>query len=392
MKIHVFINCYWGTGMSGGDRRVLEQLKRWKDTLEYSFIVYTTVNFYEIMKSEGINHLKIELVDVQQKKKRGIISAYIQRTRNCQKLLRNNISSGDVLYSPTDILPDILPAAMVKMFYQKEGYRWCMITHHIYERFYNRPGNKIVNFISCSQQKLAIFLGKKYADVIMTPSPIVYQYFREKSFPMDKVVMTSNAVDNAFIDASNLDIKGYDACFLARLNYSKGIFELPEIWDRVVKRYPDAQLAVMGRGSEEIVKQMTEIIEKKKLQNNIKLLGYVESEEAYSIMKKSKVFLFTSHEEGWGIALAEALVCQTPVVAYELSVFNYIFKVGTNLCKLKDVDEMAEKVCYLLEHEEERISQGIEGRKYILSHYSLDAVAQNDLDILLSREREYIDG
>lgn len=383
MNIHIFINCYWGTGISGGDRRILELLKRWHNTDQYKFIVYTTHSFYKVMKAEGITHLSVEFSDEKLSKRHNIIFEYICRTLICIRKLKKNISKGDVLYSPTDILPDVIPAFYVKAKYRKKV-RWCMISFHVFETFYKRPGNVMTNFISCFQQKYAMHLGNKYSNAYLTTSPVVYDYMKQHKYSMDKVHLINNAVDVLAIERSNLRIKGYDACFLARLNYSKGIFELPEIWKKVTEKFPDAKLGIIGKGSEEITIQMRKCILEYGMQNNIEMLGYVETDKAYSIMKNSKVFLFTSHEEGWGMALAEALVCGIPAVVYDLAIFRHLFKEGVTLCKLKDTQEMALQVCYMLENEKERRREGEKGRKYVLEHYSLDSVASEELKILMN--------
>lgn len=384
MNIHVFINCYWGPGISGGDRRALEILKRWKNTDSYRFIIYTTSRFYELMQQENITHLEVVLTDTNEKREKGLIRAYMRRTIQCIKALKRNLQPGDVLYSTTDILPDVVPPAYFKLK-QKAKYRWSMITFHIFEIFYKRPGNVLVNFLSCYQQKYAMHLGNKYADTYMTTSPLVQQYMQQHRYYMDKVTLIDNAVDTEIIDNSNLNIQGYDACFLARLNYSKGILELPIIWKKVIQKYPDARLAIMGKGSDEIVNELQECIRENQVEKSIDIMGYVESEKAYSIMKASKLFLFTSHEEGWGMALAEALVCGIPAVAYNLPIFKYLFKEGVVLCELKDTSSMADKVCSILENEEKGKKMGLAGREYILRHYSLDKVAEKELQIILGK-------
>lgn len=381
MRIHILINCYWGTGISGGDRRILEMLKRWENRNEYSLIVYTTYNFSKLIEREGVRNIEIVLLDKEGIKEKNIILSYIMRTIVCIKKLKEYVQCGDVIYSTTDILPDVLPGYYIKHA-MKCRIRWVMITFHIFESFIKRPGNKLVNFISCSQQIYANYLGKKRADNMLTTSPFVYEYFSKHGFDLEKVIITDNAVDVEIIENSNRECVGYDACFLARLNYSKGIFELPLIWERVVNKYPDAKLAIMGQGTDDIVIQLENLISEKKLSENINLLGYVDSEMVYSLMKKSKIFLFTSHEEGWGMALAEALVCEIPAVVYDLPIFRHLFKKGLNICKMKDVEEMANKVCFLLDNEDIRRQQGQEGKRYILENYSLDVVAEKELEIL----------
>jgi glycosyltransferase involved in cell wall biosynthesis len=58
---------------------------------------------------------------------------------------------------------------------------------------------------------------------------------------------------------------------------------------------------------------------------NIELAGFVSEAEKFSLLKKSKYFFFPSYEEGWGIALAEALYCECRCICYELPHYRSIF-------------------------------------------------------------------
>jgi len=51
---------------------------------------------------------------------------------------------------------------------------------------------------------------------------------------------------------------------------------------------------------------------------NTKFLGFLDNEEKYRAVKASRVFLFPSSNESWGIVVAEALACGLPVVAFDI--------------------------------------------------------------------------
>jgi len=57
----------------------------------------------------------------------------------------------------------------------------------------------------------------------------------------------------------------------------------------------------------------------------VKFAGVVSEEEKFRLFKASRVFLMPSRYESWGIVIAEALVCGTPVVAYDLEAYRPIF-------------------------------------------------------------------
>jgi glycosyltransferase involved in cell wall biosynthesis len=58
---------------------------------------------------------------------------------------------------------------------------------------------------------------------------------------------------------------------------------------------------------------------------NIQLAGFISEEEKIVLLKKSACFFFPSYEEGWGIALAEALYCECRCLCYQLPHYQSIF-------------------------------------------------------------------
>ncbi|MBI3878697.1 MAG: glycosyltransferase [Verrucomicrobia bacterium] len=112
------------------------------------------------------------------------------------------------------------------------------------------------------------------------------------------------------------------ACFLGRMTSQKGIFDLLDVMERVAKADPEFRLLMMGNGPERAA--FVAELEKRRLANVI-VKGFVSDEEKYAILKESAFFFFPSLEEGWGIALAEALYCGCKCVTYELPHYRSIF-------------------------------------------------------------------
>ncbi len=381
MTIHVLCNCYWGDGISGGDARVLELLNAWHGKIDNNkVIVYTTAGFLKLMKEKFGDIYEVVLTDKGDKK--NLTLSYMGRTMECIKGLKKRFRKGDIVYSTTDILPDVIPASYIKSFF-KSKCRWIVITYHIYEKFYKRPGNIFINFLSCYQQKYAIHLGKKRADSYLTTSPEVKKLLENSKKISAKVGLNSCAVRISDIDKSDCSLGKYEATFLARLNYSKGVMELPQIWNLVVKKYPEAKLAIMGKGTPEIEEKLREEIKKYNLESNIDLPGFVSSEEGWSTIRESGCFLFTSHEEGWGMSVAEALTAGTPVVAYRLPVFEDLFPKGTVYCDMLNIRQMADAVCDLINDKEKADRLGKSGSEYVRSHYSIEKMTETETGFIL---------
>ncbi len=368
--------------MSGGDRRLIEILRRWQNTKEYSLYLYTTKQFNDLLIKENIKYANVFLTETTDNPK--ILNAYFSRMKICYNLLKQNVKEGDILYSPTDIMPDVIPAYKLKKKYGNT-ISWYMIVYHIYESFYKRPGNLLTNFLSTSQQRMDIKLAKRKADGLLSTSAIVLNKFKNSGWGEKKLHITDCSVDIDAIQKIEASVEHYDAVFLARLNYSKGIMELPEIWSKVCRKHPKVKLAIIGKGSPEILDELKGKIKSFGVENNIELKGYMSTEDAFALLKASDMFLFTSHEEGWGMAIAEAMTCGLPVVTYDLEIYKHVF--GDNIigCKLLDTDAMAEAVCKLLEDDEYRKNLGRKGQEYVLKRYSFEKTAQREWNIITNQ-------
>lgn len=73
-------------------------------------------------------------------------------------------------------------------------------------------------------------------------------------------------------------------------------------------RMPDKQLVVIGDGAEFASIQA-------KAQRNVKLIGFQDSQRVVQYMQNARAFVFAA-EEDFGICIAEALACGTPVIAF----------------------------------------------------------------------------
>ena len=99
------------------------------------------------------------------------------------------------------------------------------------------------------------------------------------------------------------------------------------------------------------------------------------------MVKNCKVFVFPSHEEGWGIAICEAMACGLPVVAYDLPVYREIFKQGMVTVPLIDIKRFSEEVVNLLENDEKRRILGTKAKNQA-KIYDWNSVAARELSLM----------
>jgi len=256
----------------------------------------------------------------------------------------------DLIYSTSDAISDVLPAFLLKIRFH--GVKW------IVKRYHDIPKTRVVSHFS---QKLSIFLMKK-ADLVIQNGKFGFDHLE-----IDRILPSKQK---------------YDAVFLSRLHESKGVFDLIEIWNSVCSELPNATLGIIGFGNDKVVAKLKMLIKRNNLQKNIKLLGFLEEKRAFSILKSSKLFLFPSHEEAFGLVLGEAMLCGAPIVTYALPDLqwcrDYVFEVP---CFEKEY--FAKLICKLLDDEKQR-TKNVEKAYQFAKSYTWENAVENELNLIYS--------
>ncbi len=200
----------------------------------------------------------------------------------------------EYVYSASDFWMDSLPAFILKL----KGNPWVA-------GFYMFAPKK--NKVFYYSQKPIKWLIDKYADVVCVTHESLLK-FKKPSV----VVRGGVDLQDAFIDDTK---KIYDAIFVGRFHHTKGISELMQIWDMVLKDNPGAKLAIIGDGDDETVRLKAWA----GYRPSVKMFGFLDKER-FDICRQSKIVLYTtpliySH---FSMAPIEAMACGCPLVSFKL--------------------------------------------------------------------------
>ncbi len=196
-----------------------------------------------------------------------------------------------------------------------------------------------------------------------------------------KIFVCGNGVDNSQIDDVQTDSLLFDGIFVGRLVHNKGVFEALSVFEAVCSKDNKAKFAFVGEGEPKIMRNLKEAIHKKKMEKNIMVFGYVDEEKKFELMKSSKIFIFPSHQEGWGIAVGEALACGLPVICYDLPAFKELFDCeAVRRCEEGNVNQMITETLRLIQNTEERKKLGLIARDFV-KKYDWEEVAKREAQI-----------
>jgi len=366
-------------GISGGDVRFVEIFTRIKNVDKVVITPLLGQKFCEMKKLDAAY-----FQTTQEAQFKNISFTYLKRIAEVLSL-KITINNEDILYSTSDFLPDVFPAFVYKL--RNKNAEWVANIFHIISNPAQRRGTFVTNFVSFFAQRLSFQLIKRRSDLIFVLNKGIVEQLVQLGFPKSKIRVTGAGVNLAHIDEVPMIKKDqYDACFLARLHPAKGIFDLIDIWKLVTSKMDSARLAIIYVGSESLESALMKKIKEENLESNVFMLPLT-GDDALRVVKSSKLFVFPSHEEGWGIAICEAMACGLPVVAYDLPVYREIFAQGIVTVPLRNIKRFSEEVVSLLENDEKRRVLGDKAKSQAIM-YDWDSVATRELSLMEERSRE----
>jgi colanic acid/amylovoran biosynthesis glycosyltransferase len=165
---------------------------------------------------------------------------------------------------------------------------------------------------------------------------------------------------------------------IARLVEKKGVQYGVEAVARLQRHYPHLEYHIVGDGP--LRSDLETQIQRLKMNDNVKLLGWKQQEEIVSLIAEADIFLAPSitaqdgDQEGIPVVLMEALAQGLPVLSTQHSGSGF-------LVPERDSAALAEKLTYLLQHSSLWAEMGQKGRAWVERYYDIHKL--NDQLVML---------
>jgi glycosyltransferase involved in cell wall biosynthesis len=143
-----------------------------------------------------------------------------------------------------------------------------------------------------------------------------------------KVSVGSYLISDSIIPIKKKIDRKEQFSIVARLNISKGHFELINQFSLLTKEYENAQLVIVGSGSQ--MDRLKKLTKKLNLDSNVVFAGNVSNDKIGTIYSDCLVSISSSYYEAFGIVNIEALREGTPIICTETSGSLDILKIGVN--------------------------------------------------------------
>lgn len=357
--------------VSGGDIRLLEIMKYSKGV---EINILTTPNGLEFLKKYDQPYARSYVIN--EVVQGGLISNLRISLKACF-YGQSGISEykDSIVYSSCEHLYDVLPAWRLK---RRNHCTWYAVYHWVEEYpWRDKRGNTpaLARYAYWLNRYFAGWLIKHYADDILAVSDqtkaklVAIKKINPKKIKAVYCGVEYQKIQRIIKKYAAEKGKTYDAVFMKRLNYGKGVLDLLKIWQGVVSKKPNAKLAIIGDGTAEVLSQIRTFITKNGLDKNIDLLGVIYDDEVkFRVINSAKVFLLPTHEENWAIVIGEAMAAGVPVVVSRLKEIVPIWQDNVVWCRVSDTKDFTGQVTNLLGNPKKAADLAARAHKFIVRY------------------------
>lgn len=187
------------------------------------------------------------------------------------------------------------------------------VAAEIWDYMYMFPINKIGRFI----EPLYFQLYKKIP--FWTDAPSTIDELVQFGIKREKALAIACPINNRTLHTLPQKEKDPTYIFVSRLVPMKGIEEIIKAFGFIHKEDKKAKLWIVGRGDEQYVAQLKNMVRQYNIEEYVTFFGSVSQEKKLELLQRAHIILHASIKEGWGLVIIEAASQGTPAVVYDVS-------------------------------------------------------------------------
>jgi glycosyltransferase involved in cell wall biosynthesis len=162
--------------------------------------------------------------------------------------------------------------------------------------------------------------------------------------------------------------------FLGRLHFKKGLDILAEAFAALARRHPAVQLVVAGPDGGEKA-PFEQSVTRLGVSDRVILAGPLYGRDKWEALAGAACFCLPSRQEGFSVAVLEALACRVPVVISNHCHFDEVERASAGVIVPLNAEQLADALESTLADTKRSAEMGAAGRRLIETRYTWDRVA-----------------
>jgi glycosyltransferase involved in cell wall biosynthesis len=160
-----------------------------------------------------------------------------------------------------------------------------------------------------------------------------------------------------------------------RVSPKKGIHFVLSCLPQLVLEYPSLIYVIAGGEDADYAKVLRDTIKEKGLGAHVIFTGLLNQEDGISLIRDADVFVLPSLSENFGMAVVEAMLCETAVlISEQVGISSELQAAKCALVFSSETDGLLNGLKSLLKDEKLRLTLGLAGAKFAKDNYSEEVV------------------
>lgn len=130
----------------------------------------------------------------------------------------------------------------------------------------------------------------------------------------NRISVIANGIDVDKVDMKRSWRRNREILFLSRVHVKKGINFLIEAVAALKNELDGYCVKIAGEGEESYVNELQQFAARLGVEDMVKFIGGVYGDSKWELFRLADMFVLPTHSENFGIVVAEALACGTPVI------------------------------------------------------------------------------
>lgn len=282
--------------------------------------------------------------------------------------------------------PELLPIGLLLKFLTRakviydihEHYPNAILDKEWIPKYARRISSKLFNII----EKMLVPL----LDVVIYTTPIVGQRYQKMKVKTEQI---ENYPVLSLSERYKSSIRQKHILYLGGMSKIRGTYELIKVFTRVIKKYPEWKLYLVGTiMPASFDREIEKLIEKSNIRQHIKLIPWVSFEEKEKYSKQASIGVVTYLPYANNISclpnkLFEYMSAGLPVIASNFPLYKEV--VEGSACGITvdpaNIKEVAKAIEYLIKRPEKARKMGENGKRAVLEKYNWENESKKLLKI-----------